>query len=347
MGRTRDYFLAAAWLTSCCGSPALSQSVEEFYRGREVEFIVSGAAGTSFDTWARVMSKYLAASIPGRPTIVVKGMPGGGHIRAANYLFNVAPKDGSSIGIFANSVPAGFAMKDEAIKFDVPRFNWLGSPDQPNRICVAKQGAGVQRAEDLYRRELIVGGVGAASAPSETPTLLRNLLGMNFRIVDGYKGSTELMLAIDRGEIEGLCQTVSGIEQLRPGWMSDGRLIVLFNMERKPLAEFKAPTIYKYLKTEEEGSIVAFYNSSIEFGRPLAAPPGVPADRVNALRRAFDAAMADAEMIDAARKQGLEHSPFSGEELARRVDEIVRTPQHIIEKTRNLIRPAYGDTSAR
>lgn len=338
MRRTSGFILAAAWPAFCHSSPALSQSVEEFYRSRELEFIVSGAAGTSFDSWARVMSKYLAANIPGRPTVVVKGMPGGGHIRAANYLFNIAPKDGSSFGIFANSVPAGFAIKDESIKFDVPKFNWLGSPDQPNRICVAKQGAQVQRAQDLYHRELIVGGVGAASAPSETPTLLRNLLAMNFRLVDGYKGSTELMLALDRGEIEGLCQTVSGIEQLRPGWMASGKLVVLFNMERKPLPELKAPTIYTFLKTEEQASIVAFYNSSIEFGRPLAAPPGVPADRVNALRRAFDAAMADPELIETAKKQGLEHSPFTGEELTRRVDDIVRTPQHIIEQTRALIR---------
>lgn len=347
MNWIRGFICSSALIIGIGGTPAASQTVEEFYRGREVEFIVSGATGTSFDTWARVMGKYLTANIPGRPTMVIKSMPGGGHIRAANYLFNIAPKDGSSFGIFANSVPAGFAMRDEAIKFDVPKFNWLGSPDQPNRICVAKQGAGVQRAEDLFSRELIVGGVGAASAPSETPTLLRNLLGMKFRIVDGYKGSTELMLAMDRGEIEGLCQTVSGVEQLRPGWLGEGKLVVLFNMERQALKELKAPSIHSFLKTPEEASIVAFYNSSIEFGRPLAAPPGVPADRVTALRRAFDAAMVDPELIETAKKQGLEHSPFSGEELARRVDEIVRTPQSVIDRTRALIRSAQTDKPGR
>ncbi len=336
------------WMAlSLCGAPAFAQSVEEFYRDREVEFIVSGAAGTSFDAWARVMSRHLAAKIPGRPNLVIKSMPGGGHIRAANYLFNVAPKDGASIGIFANSVPARFAMRDLAIKFDVTKFNWLGSPDQPNRICVAKQGAVVQRAEDLFAHELIVGGVGAASAPSETPMLLRNLLGMKFRIVDGYKSSAELMLAMDRGEIEGMCQTVSGVEQLRPGWLGEGKFIVLFNMEEKSIPALKAPTIYNFVKTPEDAKVVAFYNSSIEFGRPLAAPPGVPADRVNALRRAFDAAMADPELIANAAKLGLEHSPFTGDELMRRVDGAVLTPQAVIERTSALIRPDGVGKSSR
>lgn len=327
----------AAWGSTLLGSAAHAASVDEFYKGKTIEFIVATEAATVYDVWARLLAKYMPRYIPGNPNFAVKNMPGGGHIVATNYLFNTAAQDGTAIGTFSRNIPTSAILGKGAIKFDVTKFQWLGSTDMPSRICVAKAGAAVQKGEDLFNSELIVGGNGPGNSVSTTPNLLAGLLGMKFKVVEGYKGAPEVFLAIERGEVHGICQTLTGIENERPDWIKSGRLKVLFNMEKNPIPGIDAPTIYKFIKSAEHAQIVAFYNSNVELGRPFAAPPGVPADRFAALRKAFDLALKDADLMADVAKTRIEMVPMTGEDLKDRIDSLANTAPEIIAKTKAIV----------
>jgi tripartite-type tricarboxylate transporter receptor subunit TctC len=329
--------LLSALLIAVAGSPATAQSVSEFYRGRQIEFIVAAEAGSIYDTWARMLSRHMTKYVPGNPIFVPKNMPGGGHIRAAGYSFNAAPKDGTSIVTFSHNIPASFMLKNPAITFDVGRFQWLGSPDLPGRMCVVGPRARVQRAVELFERELLVAGAGAGGGISQTPKLVSGLLGMKMKLVEGYKGGGDGLLAVERGEVEGMCATVEGIENERAGWVAQGKLKPLFNMERKPIPELNAPSIFEFAKTDEQRQVLGFYGSTMEFGFPAAAPPGVPADRVDALRRALDSAVKDSAFLNEAARAKMKVVPVTGEELTKRMQELVATPPDVIQKTGTLI----------
>jgi tripartite-type tricarboxylate transporter receptor subunit TctC len=318
-------------------SAAVAQSVASFYQGRQVEFIVAAEAGSIYDTWARLLARHMPKHMPGNPAFVIKNMPGGGHIRAAGYSFNAAPKDGSSIVTFSHNIPASYMLRNPAITFDVGKFQWLGSPDLPGRMCVVRPGAKVQKAADLFEHELWVGGAGAGGGISQTPKLVSGLLGMKMKLVEGYKGGGDALLAVERGEVDGMCATVEGIENERGGWVAQGKLKPLFNMERKPIAELGVPSIFEFAKTEEDRQILGFYGSTMEFGFPAVAPPGVPADRVNALRRAHDAAVKDPAFLSEVARAKMKSVPVTGEELTQRMDELIATPTEIIRRTSSLI----------
>jgi len=333
----KSTILLSASLAAAAGTPATGQTVAEFYQGKQIEFIVAAEAGSIYDTWARMLSRHMPKHVPGNPAFVPKNMPGGGHIRAAGYSFNVAPKDGSSIVTFSHNIPASFMLKNPAITFDVGKFQWLGSPDLPGRMCVVRPGAKVQKAAELFEHELVMAGAGAGGGISQTPKLVSGLLGMKMKLVEGYKGGGDGLLAVERGEVDGMCATVEGIENERGGWVAQGKLKPLFNMERKAIPELNAPSIFDFAKTEEQRQVLGFYGSTMEFGFPAAAPPGVPADRVDALRRALDAAVKDPAFLSEAARAKMKVVPVTGEELTQRMDELIATPSEIIQKTGTLI----------
>jgi tripartite-type tricarboxylate transporter receptor subunit TctC len=319
------------------GSSAAAQSVADFYRGKQIELIIATENGSIYDIWARIMARYMPKHMPGNPTFIPKNMPGAGHIRAASHAFNAAPKDGSSIVTFSHNIPASYMMGNPGIKFDVGKFQWLGSPDLPGRMCVVRPAAKVQKAAELFEYELLVAGAGASGGISQTPKLLSGLLGMKFKLVEGYKGSNDALIALERGEVDGICSTIEGIEGARDGWVAEGKLRPLFNLERKPVPGLKAPSIFEFAKTEEQHQILGFYGSTMEFGFPLVAPPGVPSERIAALRRAHDAAVRDPAFLAEIAKAKLKSVPVTGEELAQRMDELVATPKETIKKASDLL----------
>ncbi|MFM1813332.1 MAG: hypothetical protein RLZ98_27 [Pseudomonadota bacterium] len=314
----------------------LTANGEDFYKGKRIEFIIGQPAGGTYDQWARLIGRHMGKHIAGNPSFLPKNMPGAGHIKATNYLFNIAPKDGTTIGVFSRTIPSQALMKHPAVQFNTTEFNWIGSPELTNRVCVAKKGVPVQKGDELYEKELVVAGLGSGSSPSTTPRILNRALGLKLRLVDGYDAPHNALLAIDRGEVQGICQTVSGLDQAKPGWFESGAFVVLFSMEKKPIARFNAPTVYKFTKTEEQRQIISFFSSATELGRPIAAPPGVPKERVQMLRRAFDATMKDPEFMAEAKKQGLEINALTGEELSDRVMDLARTPLDIVAKTKEM-----------
>jgi tripartite-type tricarboxylate transporter receptor subunit TctC len=306
---------------------AAAQSVAEFYRGKTIKMLISTMPGGEYDLWARLIVRHMGKHLPGNPNLIAVNMPGAGGITAANHLFNIAEQDGTVIGMIGRNLPYQALVQQKGILFDPLKFHWLGSPDVSNRVCVAIAGAAVQKTADLFERELLVGGAGAGTAVSTTPVLLSKVLGLKFRLVEGYGSPSAILLAMERGEVQGICVTLDALRGGRPGWIEAGKLKVLFNTEPTALSDLQAPSIFEFAKSDEQRRILALYSSSVELGRPIVAPPGVPDERVRALRQAFESAMADPVLRDEAEKQHFAISVVRGHQLAKLVTDLMTTPK--------------------
>ncbi len=307
-------FSSLVLATIFCATVVAAQPANEFYKGKTIRVIVGTSPG-DYDTWVRLVVRYLPQYIPGQPNFVVENMPGAGSLVAANHLFNRAPRDGTVLGSVSRNIPNyAFAKKPNA-NFDPLKFNWIGSPEMTNRGCFARVDAGIRSPADLYERELLFGTDGAGTSLSEMPVLLKNLLGMRFRTVDGYKGSTDVVLAMQRNEVQGICQTITAFAQSAQPMLDNGTFRLLFTTERDHVPGLNAPTIFEFTKDEEQRAILDFHASALETGRPWLAPPDVPADRIALLRRGFDAAMKDPGLIEDVNKRGLKVTPRTGEQI--------------------------------
>jgi tripartite-type tricarboxylate transporter receptor subunit TctC len=329
----------AALLVAAVAAPAGAQSIADFYRGKTIRVIVGSTAG-DYDTWARVVVRHLRQHVPGNPNFVVENMPGAGSLIAANFLYNKAAQDGTALGSVSRNIPNFAFMKHANVNFDPLNFNWIGSPEMTHRACYARADSGVTSPEHLFEREVLMGTDGAGTSLSEMPVLLRNLLGMKFRTVDGYKGSTDIVLAMQRNEVQGICQTVMAFANSGQHLLDDGTVRMLFTTEkdRVPIYEGKVPTIFEYAKTEEQRNILAFHASSLETGRPWLAPPNVPADRVQALRRAYDATMKDRGFLEEAKQRKLEVDPRTGEYVEGVLRAVASLPDELKAKAAQLTR---------
>jgi tripartite-type tricarboxylate transporter receptor subunit TctC len=332
MNVLRTFALACALVLSGIAAPANAQSVADFYRGKQIRVIVGSSAG-DYDTWARVVTRHMRQYVPGNPGFVVENMPGAGSLIAANYLYTKAAQDGTVLGTVSRNIPNYALMKKPNANFEPLKFNWIGSPEMTHRACYARTDSGVTTPEQLFEREVLMGGDGAGTSLSEMPILLRNLLGMKFKVVDGYKGSTDIVL-------HGICQTVMAFAQAGQHLLDDGTVKMLFTTEKDRVAKYdnKVPTIFEYAKTEEQRTILAFHAASLETGRPWLAPPNVPADRVNALRRALDATMKDSGFREEAKQRKLEIDPRTGEHVESVIRAIASLPPEVIAKAGQMTR---------
>jgi tripartite-type tricarboxylate transporter receptor subunit TctC len=312
-------------------APVTAQTAEQFYKGKQLHFVVGTAAGQEYDLWARLIGRHLVRHVPGKPTLIVENMPGAGHIIATNYLFNVAPRDGTVFGMVSRNMTDAAVMKLPNVRYDPARFNWLGSPELSHRVMFVSPAAGIDRVPDLFERELIVGAPGGVQGVTAAPILLKNLLGMKLKIVQGYRSPGDVVLAVARGEVGGFVNTVGGPEGVRRQWLASGQLRALFNMEPEQVPWLDAPTVFAFAKTEEQRQVLTFFAGNTRLGRPLMAPPDVPAARIGALRRAFDATMQDAAFLKEAESMGLEVAAQTGERIAELVAIAVATPQDIVK----------------
>lgn len=316
--------LALAW------TPALAQP--EFFKGRQIDIIIGDAPGTGYDQWARMLGRFMSRYIPGEPVFVPRNMPGAGGTVAAKYLANVAARDGTVMGMLGRNLFYVALSTPQALGFDPLSLNFVGSPEVASRVCAVIDTARVKKAEDLFEHEVIMAGLGAGSGPSSTARLMRNLLGMKFKVVEGYKSGRDGVLAIERGEVQGICQSLASLRDTRPGWLESGRMRVLFNTERTPLAEFGAPSIFAFAKSERERRILALHSSSVEFSRPLALPPHVPAERVALFRQAFEQTVRDPEFVAQMEKMHLQVSPTTGAELTDLARDIMASPRELVDQ---------------
>lgn len=266
-------------------------------------------------------------------------MPGAGGLVAANYLFTRAPKDGSTIGMVGRNIPSDALMKAGTVGFDPRRFNWIGNPEPGATVSIVSSAAPVKSASDLFDNEALVGGAGAGSAVSTMPVVLRNLLGMKYKLVEGYRSQSAIMLAIERGEVHGTFATLTAVMNSFSSEVASGKIRILFNLERRRVQGLDAPSIFEFAKTDEQRQLLSLLSVSSEVGRPILAPPDVPPDRVAALRLAFDEAMKDPQLRADAARMGLPITTvISGSELQGIVDELMATPPHVVERMRAMMK---------
>jgi tripartite-type tricarboxylate transporter receptor subunit TctC len=320
-------------------APAAAQAVADFYKGKQIRLVVGTSSGQDYDLWARLIGRHITRHIPGQPALIVENMPGAGHIVATNHLFNVAARDGTTVGMVSRNMTDAAIMKLRNIRFEPGRFNWVGSPEVNHRVMFVGTASGFAGAAELFERELIVGAPGGAQGVTAAPILLRNLLGMKLKIVTGYRSPGDIVLAVSRGEVGGFVNSVGGPVGARRQWVETGQMRVLFNMEPEPVPWLDAPTVFAFTKTDEQRQVLTFFANNTQLGRPLMAPPGVPADRVAALRRAFDATMRDPAFLKEAETMGFEVSPQTGERIAALVAAALATPEAIVRRAERASAP--------
>jgi tripartite-type tricarboxylate transporter receptor subunit TctC len=330
--------LAGAVMLIAAGK-ALAQPANEFYKGRQLRIIVGSTSGGDYDIWARLLARHWPRHIPGHPNIIVENMPGAGTLVATNHLYNVAPRDGSAIGMMSRSMPAAAVMKVANVRFDPVRFNWIGSPEINHLVIFINNASAIKQPADLLTRDLIIGATGLAQGITVGPFLLKNLLGLKVRVVTGYKSPGDMALAASRNEIEAFANTIGGPAGARRPWVETGQMRILFNFEPEPVPGLGAPSVFDFVKTDEQRKVMTFFASNVLLGRPIMAPPGVPPDRVDLLRRSFEAALKDPALLKEAATLSFEITLQSGEKIAELVADVAATPPEIIARTERLARP--------
>lgn len=344
MRRLKRYHLArlgvlTAIAGACASLPAGAQSPEEFYRGKTVSLIVGYPPGGGYDVYARAIARHMGKHLAGRPTMIVRNQPGAASLSFANELFNVHTQDGSVFGTFARSVPMDRLLGRKGANLDPTKFNWIGSANAEVSICTVWHALGVTSVSDFISRPIIFGANAPGSESFVYPTILNNLLGAKFRIVTGYPGTSDLMMAMERGETHGRCgMTWSALKTTMPDWVRDRKvhIAVQFAVEKHPELP-NAPLVTELARSDLEREALELILAGQAMGRPYAAPPNVPADRVAALRAAFDATMTDPQFMAEADKQGLEIQPVPGARLQQLVTRMFAAPKEAIEAARNAI----------
>jgi tripartite-type tricarboxylate transporter receptor subunit TctC len=324
--------LPALVLTAEC---ARAQAVEEFYRGKTISMVIGYPAGGANDRYARTMARHIGKYIPGQPAVTSRNMPGGGSLLAANHVFNIAPKDGTVISLLAATVPLEEALGTQGALFKAAQFNWIGRMASSVNITFMNANAPVKTIKDAFTHEAILGSTGRSGTPTVYPSVLNNVLGMKFKIVMGYTGSVAAMLAMERGEIEGHSTSIDGVKAARQDWITDKKINILvqYGLRRHP--DFPdVPLSIELGRTPEEVQILRIVANATEVGKMTLAPPGVPMDRVQALRRAFEATIKDPDYLAEMQKQRLEVIPLPGEELQKVVAEAGAISPAIFDKVK-------------
>ena len=316
----------AVWLPG--SGPANAQTVAEFFRGKTLQVHVGFGVGGSYDTYARVLAEHIGRHVPGGPRAIVVNMEGAGSLRLANWLYNVAPKDGTVLGTTSRAAPfAGLIGTQGGASFDPTRFNWIGSANNEVSTCVGWHTAAVRSFEQLRMTELTIGGDGPSADGEQFARVANALFATKFKIVSGYPGGNAINLAVERGEVAGRCGwSWSGVIAERPHWLEEKKINVLvqFGLARhRDLPD--VPSILDFARSEEDKQILQLVLVRQPLGRPFLAPPGIPPERAEALRQAFMATMADPEFLAGAQKAKLEINPLPGAEVAALVNGVFST----------------------
>jgi tripartite-type tricarboxylate transporter receptor subunit TctC len=315
---------------------ASAESIEDFYKGKTINWILSAGAGGGYSSYAHVFAPYLSAHIPGKPNIVVQNMPGAGGIRAMVYLNNVAPKDGTTIGLVHSSVPFAPLYGIRGASFDPRKMHWVGSINAASGICVSWTASGVTKWRDLFDKGFVVGGTGAGSQMETLPAMMNKLFGTKIKIVSGYNGGTDVYLAMERGEVQGRCGGLkSSIKSTRPDWFPEKKVSVPIQiaLERDP--EFPdSPALAEFAKDAKTKQVLQLILAPMDMDRPILLPPGTPPDKVAALRKAFSAAMKDPGLIADSNKANIELEEVSGEKIQGILESAYAMPPDVIKEAK-------------
>jgi tripartite-type tricarboxylate transporter receptor subunit TctC len=321
------------------GTPAAAETPEQFYAGKTIDLVIGYPPAGSNDVYTRLLSRHLGRHIPGNPNVVVKNMPGAGSFLALGHIYNVAPKDGSVIGLGAPTSALDEKLGTKGVRFKTAEFNWIGRIDSLINIVFMWKTSPVKTVADAQRIESTLSGTGAGSTVSIYPTVMNNVLGTKFKLIMGYKGSSEAQLAVERGEVEGHSTSWTAVKVGHPDWYPSKTISILVQFALKKHPELPdVPTVVELARNDEERAILRAVMNATEIGTAFFTTPGVPADRVTALRRAFDATMKDPEFLADAQRTKLTVGPLAGEELQKLVAEVSDLAPAMLEK----VRAAYG-----
>jgi tripartite-type tricarboxylate transporter receptor subunit TctC len=321
-------------------APVHADPVADFYRGKRINLIIGYGTGGGYDQYARLLGHFIGEHIPGNPTIVPQNMPGAGSRSAANWLYRAAPKDGTVIATLGQATPVDQALGQPGIQFDARRFNWLGNMVVVNNLLFVSAATGVKTIEDAKMKMLSIGATGASSPSVVYPQVSNNILGTKFRIVFGYPGGGDINLAVERREVDGRgSDSWASIKATNPDWLRDKKVNILFQVGPRRETDLPDVPLWSELAPDaERRQILDVLSGDVAVGRPILTAPDVPADRVNALRAAFDETMKDPKFIAAAQQANMYFNSMSGEELQRVVDRILSPSPEVIAKVKDAIK---------
>jgi tripartite-type tricarboxylate transporter receptor subunit TctC len=315
-------------------APAAADAVADFYKNQRVTVFIGYAAGGGYDRYGRVMARHMGAFLPGKPSMTPKNMPGAGSIVLANALYNTLPKDGTALGIIGRGVPMEPLFGRKGPKFEATKFNWIGSMNNEVSTCVAFHTSGFKSIQDVMDREMILASTAQGSDGVDFPLALNNVLGTKFKLITGYPGGATLQLAQERGEAHGRCGwSWSSIKATRAHWVKEKKIAVLLQLALKkhPEIDSSVPLVMDIAKNDRDKKVLRLIFARQIMGRPFLAPPSVPADRVAALRGAFDAMMADKGFKAMAQRTKLEVEPVSGKEIEDLLKDIYASSPDIVQ----------------
>jgi tripartite-type tricarboxylate transporter receptor subunit TctC len=328
-------FIAAVLFMGAMTAQAPAQTPEQFYKGKQVDIVIGYPPGGSNDTFGRLIARHIGKHIPGNPAIVPKNVPGAGSFLAINQMFNVLPKDGTVIAIGAPTAVLDEKLGTQGVRFKTAEFNWIGRVDSLTNVVFMWKTSPVKTLADAMKMESTLSGTGAGSTVSIYPTVMNNVLGTKFKLIMGYRGSNEAMLAVERGEVEGHSTAWTAVKVAHPTWLPEKTITVLvqFSLKRHPDLP-GVPTVVELARDDEQRKILTAVMAATEIGSAFFTTPDAPADRIAALRRAFDATMKDPELLADAKKLSIGVGPMTGEELQKLVVSVSDLPPDLLEKVR-------------
>src|SRR5882757_4190508 len=333
-------------------APAHADAVADFYQGKQIDLIVGYGPSGGYDTYARLLARHFGKFIPGNPNVIVQNMPGGGSLRAVNYLYNVAPKDGTTIGMFSRNMPLiGLLGGNPNVQFKPRKLTWIGSSSSfvnDAYILIVRKDAPVKSIEEARRADLpalVLGGNAESATGNDVPIILRDTIGLHVKQVVGYPDSTAIFLAIERGEVHGRTVDLSSVKSIKPEWLkpdSGYRVLVQFaRMTRHP--DFPdVPTARELAKDDKARALIELAELPYTLSRPFAAPPDIPLERANALQRAFFAVHRDPQYLEEAARLRLDVSPIVGDEILQAIDRIAHASPELLDYVRKLLSETKG-----
>ncbi len=318
-------------------SVAQAQPVADFYRDTAINLIIGFPVGGGYDIYGRLVSRHLGKHVPGNPRVVPQNMIGAGGMKAANFMYGVAPKDGSTLGIIPDTTPSEELLGTNGVAYVSKNFNWIGRISASVNVQVLWASSNIATIADAQQRESVQGGSGPMAPAVIYPKLLNALGGTKFKMVTGYGGAAESCLAMEKGEIDGCLLAWSTVKAAKRDWIDQKKanIIVQWGATRHPELP-DVPTMVELGKTPEDRAILALYASATEIGKSIVAPPGLPPERVNVLRRAFDAMLKDPDYLEEVKRLSLDFDPLSGEKMQQYVEDLSKTPAAVLAKAKDV-----------
>ncbi len=329
-----------SWLSAAMMAASLSPvRADDFYRGKTVEVLVGFSPGGGYDAYGRALASVIGKYIPGRPTVVVRNMTGAGSLTLATYLQSAAPRDGLTFGIFDDGLLIAPLIKPETVRLNPSKLTWIGSTAKDQQVCMIWSQSPVKKVEDLRGAQTVFGVTGLDDIRYMSTAMLRNVIGGNVKIIPGYPGSADIRLAVEKKELDGVCDSWQSVKGTKADWINEKKITVLVQMGLKSHPDLVGvPLVGDFAEKPSDRAALAMLVAPSESGRAFAAPPDTPADRLQALRRAFDQSVKDSEFLAITSKANLEVDPLTGEEVEGYIKQIYATSETDIQRAREMVK---------